>query len=421
MFAFRTRAIARLLAGSGGGSAFILDVTFQGTRRFVSLPSGDHTSTKGHTLAECLLSEMTSPWTTQDSPIGVDLFAGAGGLSLGAFFAGLRIVGAVEVDPRACKTYQDNLVSSGLTRTRLVQRNILTVNADEVMKELGLRQGDCDILLGGPPCQGFSSHRLRDSGVDDPRNALLLRYFEFVDKLRPRFFLVENVPGMLWPRHKEYVDSFYRLAEDHEYELEKPMILNARDYGVPQNRKRVFLFGKDGRRGASCQWPPAGTHFSPEDVEAGQAKQIWVPAREAFGPTRADDPNNIHMQHGAELIAAFERTPLNGGSRTASGRTLACHKRHSGHYDVYGRINPTVPGPTMTTACINPSKGRFVHPTEPHGITLRQAARFQTFPDWFVFHGGLMSGGEQIGNAVPVEMARILLSPLVAACREQKP
>jgi len=118
------------------------------------------------------------------------------------------------------------------------------------------------------------------------------------------------------------------------------------------------------------------------------------------------------MQHGEKLLETFKATPPNGGSRKDSGRVLDCHRDHDGHKDVYGRIDPTRPAPTMTTACVNPSKGRFVHPTLHHGITLRQAARLQTFPDWFVFEGGLMAGGVQVGNAVPVDMAAALLSPL---------
>lgn len=166
-------------------------------------------------------------------------------------------------------------------------------------------------------------------------------------------------------------------------------------------------------------WPPSATHFAPQEIPSDESadRAAWCTPVEVFSkPVPEADVNDIHMNHNAELTAAFERTPLNGGSRRDSGRLLACHEEHNGHSDVYGRIDPTIPGPTMTTACINPSKGRFVHPTEPHGITLRQAARFQTFPDWYVFLGGLMSGGEQIGNAVPVEMGRVLVAPLAAAC-----
>jgi DNA (cytosine-5)-methyltransferase 1 len=125
------------------------------------------------------------------------------------------------------------------------------------------------------------------------------------------------------------------------------------------------------------------------------------------------------MQHSPELVELFRRTPKNGGSRIDAGRTLKCHEDYSGHSDVYGRIDLRKPGPTMTTACINPSKGRFVHPTQNHGITMRQAARFQTFPDDFVFLGGLMSGGVQIGNAVPVDLAKAVISAVCDALRNQ--
>jgi DNA (cytosine-5)-methyltransferase 1 len=128
--------------------------------------------------------------------------------------------------------------------------------------------------------------------------------------------------------------------------------------------------------------------------------------------------NNVHMKHGPALIEAFKNTPPNGGSRTESGRVLPCHEKHRGHFDVYGRIDPKLPAPTMTTACINPSKGRFVHPTEHHGIALRHAARIQSFPDWFTFEGGMMAGGVQVGNAVPVDMAAALLAPLKEAALE---
>jgi DNA (cytosine-5)-methyltransferase 1 len=126
------------------------------------------------------------------------------------------------------------------------------------------------------------------------------------------------------------------------------------------------------------------------------------------------------MTHGAALIEAFRNTPINGGSRKDSGRVLACHRDHDGHKDVYGRIDSRKPAPTMTTACINPSKGRFVHPSEHHGITVRQAARIQTFPEHFTFSGGLMAAGKQVGNAVPVRLGATLikqLAPLLESAR----
>ncbi len=131
---------------------------------------------------------------TKSWPIGVDLFAGAGGFSLGALLAQVNIVAAIEKDKQACLTYRHNLIDSGRTRTKLFSRDILGIDPQGLLDEIEISPGDCDILLGGPPCQGFSSHRLNDAGVDDPRNELLIRYFEFVKVLRPRFFWSKTFP-----------------------------------------------------------------------------------------------------------------------------------------------------------------------------------------------------------------------------------
>jgi DNA (cytosine-5)-methyltransferase 1 len=348
--------------------------------------------------------------------VACDLFAGAGGFSLGAYLAGIDVTAAIEWDKYACETYRKNLIDTTLTATHLYEEDISKLAPTKIKRTCGFDETPCDILLGGPPCQGFSTHRLNDSGVNDPRNELLLRYFEYVRILRPMFFLVENVPGLLWPKHKNYLNAFYALAKSAHYGVLPPEIINARDFGVPQNRRRVFILGYDLRRlSGITAWPPKPTHASPDSEES---LPPWRSASVAFKKTLPGDPNNVHMKHGPELLGTFARTPVNGGSRKDSGRVLPCHKDHVGHHDVYGRINPSVPGPTMTTACINPSKGRFVHPTQDHGITLRQAARLQSFPDWFNFEGGIMAGGVQVGNAVPVELAKALLEPLKKAVME---
>jgi DNA (cytosine-5)-methyltransferase 1 len=351
----------------------------------------------------------------REEVVGCDLFAGAGGFSLGALNAQIRVAAAVEFDRHAAASYRNNLIKSGRTHSLLYEEDIEQLDPTIVRTAAGFEKSGCDILMGGPPCQGFSAHRINNAGVGDPRNALLLRYFEFVRVLRPMFFLVENVPGLLWPRHKSFLDAFYQLADAADYEVMDPVILNAKDFGVPQSRRRVFILGMDRRRQAAMPvWPPAATHVA--EASQGDPRPTWVSASGAFErPVQAQDRNDIHMQHGETLLETFRATPPNGGSREDSGRVLDCHRDHDGHKDVYGRIDPLRPAPTMTTACINPSKGRFVHPTLHHGITLRQAARLQAFPDWFVFEGGLMAGGVQVGNAVPVDLATALLEPLRAA------
>ncbi|MBW4055836.1 MAG: DNA cytosine methyltransferase [Proteobacteria bacterium] len=349
-------------------------------------------------------------FTSNFKPLNcIDLFAGAGGFSLAALNAGLSVKVAVEKNKHACDTYRHNLIKHG-SNSQLYDTDILELSPSLIAEKHFSGDDCCDIVLGGPPCQGFSVHRTKNAGVDDPRNALILRYFEFVNALRPKVFLMENVPGILWSRHSEYLKKFYENGEKTGYFIQNPLVLDARDFGVPQRRKRVFFLGVRNDVSFNTEWPPSPTHGDEKSRQCNPKLAPWRIAAEIFTkPISHIDDNNNHMNHSPEMIDVFKSTPLNGGSRFQSKRILPCHLEHSGHKDVYGRINPLQPGPTMTTACINPSKGRFVHPTEHHGITLRHAARFQTFPDEFVFKGGLIAAGEQIGNAVPVKLGEILL------------
>jgi DNA (cytosine-5)-methyltransferase 1 len=336
----------------------------------------------------------------------IDLFAGAGGLSCSAKNVGIRLLAAVEHDIHAQATYRRNFVVEN-GAAPILYSDITETDPSTLLDDLGMKPGELDILMGGPPCQGFSTHRIKDAGVGDPRNELLLRYFLFVQVLAPKSFLVENVPGLLWPRHATYLNSFKALVESAGYTLHGPIELNAKDYGVPQNRKRVFMVGFRNDLKTDFNWPEP-THHDPKSNK----RPFWRNAKCVFSkPLKAldKDPNAIHMNHSEEMIERFKATPLNGGSRKDSGYTLKCHENHNGHKDVYGRIDPNKPGPTMTTACINPSKGRFVHPTEHHGIAVRHAARFQTFPESFVFEGGLMATAKQVGNAVPVKLGQSVL------------
>lgn len=342
----------------------------------------------------------------------VDLFAGAGGFSLAAKNVGCDVVFAVENDGYATKTYRRNLCGlEGEFQTKVYTDDIRALNPEAMAKDHFGDGTGCDLLLGGPPCQGFSTHRINDSGVNDPRNALIYSYFDFVKALRPRIFLMENVPGLLWPRHAEYLEKFYLLAEKAGYDVFAPCQLDARDYGVPQRRKRVFVLGvRTDLNFNGINWPPPPSHTS---NDGDGLLNSWVACSGAFAPTPEADPNAVHMNHGPELTKAFMNTPANGGSRRDSGRVLPCHRTHDGHKDVYGRIDARLPAPTMTTACINPSKGRFVHPVDNHGITVRQAARIQTFPDNFIFEGGLTAAGKQIGNAVPIKLGEVLIKEIL--------
>lgn len=345
----------------------------------------------------------------------VDLFSGAGGFSCAARNIGLELIAALELDSHACETYTANFITDRPGAPLLFEKDITTFSPSEFVKTIAEKFGShpIDIVFGGPPCQGFSTHRLNDTGVDDPRNKLLLRYFEYINVLNPEIFVLENVSGLLWERHKKYLSSFYKLARENGYILKTPIVIDAKNYGVPQSRKRVFILGyRNGTRlGRSFNWPPIPTHFNPKSPEVASGEvAAWENSASVFNvKDRINDINNIHMNHSKKMIHVFASTPVNGGSRQDSNRQLKCHKNHNGHKDVYGRICMEKPGPTMTTGCINPSKGRFLHPYENHGITVRQAARFQTFPEDFIFLGGIMAASRQIGNAVPVKLAEVIL------------
>jgi len=341
-----------------------------------------------------------------------DLFAGAGGFSLAAMNLGMDVRFAIENDKHACDTYETNLITG--SRPFLCNSDISKLSPAAIQKDCFSEEEHCDLILGGPPCQGFSVHRLNDAGKGDPRNNLIYQYFRFVSHFRPKAFIMENVPGMLWPRHADYLERFYSEAADKGYQVREPILVEAADFGVPQKRKRVFVLGVRDDVTLDFKWPISGGFVRKLKKEGTGA--LWRTASEVFAtPLAVDDVNAVHMNHTDELIEVFRSTPINGGSRHDSKRTLPCHEGHSGHKDVYGRIDPEKPGPTMTTACINPSKGRFVHPTEHHGITVRHAARLQTFPDDFTFRGGLMAAGSQIGNAVPVLLGEAVLGAIAEA------
>jgi DNA (cytosine-5)-methyltransferase 1 len=345
---------------------------------------------------------------------GIDLFSGAGGLTLAARKIGIDVKVAVENNKHACSTYRRNFIINQPKPIQLIEKDLNELDLNHLLDSGHFSRGDCDVLMGGPPCQGFSTHRIKDAGVKDPRNELLLKYFDCIHAVNPKTFLVENVTGLLWERHKNYLNLFLNLSKESGYTIFGPTLLNARCFGVPQNRKRIFIVGMRNDLQLDLPWPPKITHFSPDSDEViKDGMPTWLHASTVFEiPLAVNDPNAIHMKHSAELTEVFKSTPPNGGSRSSSIRILPCHKEHNGHKDVYGRIDPYKAGPTMTTACVNPSKGRFLHPIENHGISLRHAARFQTFPDSFIFEGGLMAGAMQVGNAVPVLLGEAVLKAI---------
>ncbi|HEX8495332.1 MAG TPA: DNA cytosine methyltransferase [Pyrinomonadaceae bacterium] len=368
-------------------------------------------------------NQKTYACKNSGAPTLVDLFSGAGGTGIGFIKAGFRILGAVEIDRHAAETYEKNL------GVKVKISDIRDFSPKKFRKELKLRRGELDVLVGCPPCQGFSRMR-NGNGADDERNDLVMSYLEFVRELMPRFAVFENVPGLLRTKHgRKFYDQLYKGLKDLGYNV-KQYEVDAADFGTPQHRKRVIVIA--GRHGEE---PPSleKKHGNPNSKEVREGKlKPWVTVRDAIGKFPAVEagenaeegnkyPNHIAPAMGKKVREFIRQVPKDGGSRTDVSKELwlKCHKKHSGHVDVYGRVAWDRPSNTLTCGCTNVSKGRFVHPEQDRALTYREAAALQGFDLTVVFYGA--SFHNQIGNAVPPTLAFAIAQTLKKQIVGQKP
>lgn len=321
----------------------------------------------------------------------IDLFAGCGGLTVGLKDAGFRVIGAVEFDSLAARTYRHNH-----PEVYLWEQDIRDLTPEEVLDKLGLARGQLDLLAGCPPCQGFSHLRTlnRSRRVHDERNDLIFDFLRFVTELRPMFVMMENVPGLVHDhRFKSFLKALCLAGYFPDYKL-----VDAADYGVPQRRRRLVLLA--GR-------------LAPISIVVPKRKRRTVfDALRALpkAGTSGDPLHDFPERRTEKVMERIRRTPKNGGSRTdlSPEDQLDCHRRCTGFKDVYGRMSWGHPAPTITTGCFNPSKGRFLHPEEDRAITLREAALLQSFPPHYHFclDRGKTGVALMIGNALPPPIAK---------------
>lgn len=329
----------------------------------------------------------------------VDLFAGAGGLSLGFHLAdrGFTPVFAVENDHGASATFERNLGCEVF---------------DEDI-EYGPAYPRADVIVGGPPCQGFSPlGRDRDDESRARLNGLWKHYLDAVRTVRPKAFVIENVPE--FQRSAQFAELLHLLSTDTELSAYTAAfgVLNAADYGVPQNRRRGILIAVRGHAGP-LPWPLPPTHGP--NADSGSPH---VTVRDAIGDlparTRGTEPiiddNGQHLHFGRRpLTSSLERyraIPPGGNRfdlmRNRPDLTPSCWlNKPTGTTDVMGRLWWDRPSPTIRTEFFKPEKGRYLHPSAHRVISHREAARLQSFPDWYVFEGSKIQIAQQIGNAVP--------------------
>lgn len=342
---------------------------------------------------------------TPDRLTAVDLFSGCGGLTLGLRQAGFRVCAAIENDGKAQVTYAANH-----RHVRLYGQDIRNLSVDEVLRGAGLQFGELDLLAGCPPCQGFSRMRTRnsDNAVEDSRNDLILDFLRFAREARPKAVMLENVPGL----HSDDRFRFMcRSLRGMGYKV-CVEVLDAADYGVAQRRRRLILL-------ASRVHAPT----------VGKIVPRRLTVRDVIGDIEApaDTDDMLHAvpeRRTAAVMELMRQIPLDGGSRSMlpESRQLPCHQRSKGFYDVYGRMSWNKVSPTITSGCINPSKGRFLHPEQHRTITLREAALLQGFPRSYHFDPAL--GKEaialMIGNALPPPFIRVHARTMHAGLKDAR-
>lgn len=328
----------------------------------------------------------------------IDLFAGAGGTARGLADAGFRVLAAVENDADAVRTFEENHPD-----VRVFAEDIQSVSPEDLRCSLGLERLDLTLLTACPPCQGFST--LGVQGRDDERNDLVRQVWRFARVFRPAAVLVENVPGLA---RDERWAKLCRQLRAVGYGV-RWWIVDAADFGVPQRRRRLVAIAVRGSKKADL---PDDLHdvLPPSfDLPPQDASKVLAQAGRMSGDSlhRPRSPSPMVL----ERIRAI---PAGGNHSDLPERLqLGCHKRlrdrgRRSATGPYGRIRLTGPAPTMTTRCTTVSCGRFIHPTEDRGISLREAALLQSFPPDYRFVGTHESVERQIGNAVPVRLAEAL-------------
>jgi DNA (cytosine-5)-methyltransferase 1 len=331
-----------------------------------------------------------------------DFFCGAGGLTRGLLDAGIDVKCGIDNDERLKDTYERNNAPSAFE-----QADIADVDIAKLRRRYGVRKRDITLYAACTPCQPFSTLNQR-RGVDD-RKELLLRFAALVQAAPPDFVLVENVPGLGNAYGRGIYQRFLSALDDAGLVYRDAAKLDAQDYGVPQIRKRFLLIAA---RDGPISLPP------PDTCEARTVRDALAGLPESGA---ADAPPNHRARplkpHHERIVKAV---PHDGGSRSDirdKSLLLECHQRNPQvHKDVFGRMSWDSPAPTLTCRCTDVYCGRFVHPDRDRGLTLREAAALQSFPaDYEFFAGSMYFAARQVGNAVPVELARRLGETIVTA------
>lgn len=326
-----------------------------------------------------------------DALTAIDVFCGCGGVTEGLKRGNFKVIVAIDNNPVTCKTYKHNHPN-----VQLYEKDIIDICVQDIYSNY-LNKSNPDLLVVCAPCQPFSSQNKALNSIED-KLKLLLNAVEFARVLEPKLILFENVPGITRNRFEWIIEDLGIQLKKLGYAISKPEIIDAADYAVPQRRRRTIMFAVKG------SMPVIPRPLTPV------GRRVTV--RSTIGDlpvllSNEADPNDLlhrTRNHKPLTLERLSYIPKDGGSRNSLPRNLVlkCHRDYEGHPDVYGRMSWDDVAPTLTTGCTDVTRGRFAHPSEDRAITLREAARLQTFSDGYCFYGSDADIATQIGNAVPV-------------------
>lgn len=347
----------------------------------------------------------------------IDLFAGCGGFSYGFERAGFKIILAVEFDKTIAESYKANHKN-----VNVIVNDIKKVDNSKIFKNV-----DAQVIIGGPPCQGFSmaGARIRKGFIDDPRNYLFKHYFNVVKLVKPKIFILENVKGILNLKKGQIfreIESVFKNPDNFNgkpYKIQYKVV-KVKQFGVPQNRERVIIIGSQFDFNLEKEIKNTKQEILKIDKYFFDKVTVWDAISNLPNPTESGNvkvlkfdsqyqkslksnskivKNHYKTNHSQKTIDRIKKIKIDENFKTLE------EKINSIHSGSYGRLNPNGIAPTITTRFDSPSGGKFTHPFKNRTLTAREAARIQSFPDDFTFTGTKSSVCKQIGNAVPPKVA----------------
>lgn len=344
--------------------------------------------------------------------IGIDLFSGAGGMSLGAIQAGVDVRLAVDIDPHAIATYKYNHPQTEVISDDI--RNIKNINLKT--------KGKIKILFGGPPCQGFSTSNQRNRTFDNPKNWLFLEFIRIAELWKPDWIVIENVKGLADTKSGYFFQEIVLKLEDLHYTTTS-WILNSADYGVPQKRNRLFIIGS--LAGIKLDKPASvGRHITVREAisdlpELSNGADTYslpyktLRASKYVKMMRGDgriSSNHLVTRNNPMTVERYKYIPQGGNWKDIPAELMKNYKdRERCHTGIYHRLCYDEPSVVIG----NFRKNMLIHPEQDRGLSVREAARLQSFPDWYEFKGSIGYQQQQVGNAVPPLLSNVVFKKIL--------